>query len=123
MTWDSDESTFSLKYNFAFDKILGLKLFGSELLEKEVSFYLTKAQRYGIPLDTRAGYTKSDWLLWVARLTDDDKKRKIIADMIDDYLKNSPDRIPFGDWYETQDGSHHEFRARSVQGGCFILLI
>ena len=123
LTWDSDESTFSLKYNFAFDKILGLKLFGGELLEKEVSYYLTKAQRYGIPLDTRAGYTKSDWLLWVARLTDDDKKRKIIADMIDDYLKNSPDRIPFGDWYETQDGSHHEFRARSVQGGFFILLI
>ena len=53
-----------------------------------------------------------------------EKYGKVITnEMIDDYLKNSPDRIPFGDWYETQDGSHHEFRARSVQGGCFILLI
>ena len=123
LTWESDEQTFSLKYNFAFDKILGLNLFPRELFEKEVNYYLTKAERYGVPLDNRKMYTKSDWLLWVARLTSDMKKRKVLIAMINDFLKTSPDRIPFGDWYETQDGAYHEFRARPVQGGCFILLI
>ena len=123
LTWDAGEETFSLKYNFAFDKVLGLNLFNQELFEKEAEYYLSKAERYGVPLDNRKMYTKSDWLLWVARLTGDVQKRKALIGMIDDYLKTSPDRIPFGDWYETQDGSYHEFKARTVQGGCFILLI
>ena len=123
LTWDSGDDTFGLKYNFAFDKILGLNLFDRALFEKEVDYYLSKAERYGTPLDNRKMYTKNDWLLWVARLTSDIQKRKVIIDMVDDYLKTSPNRIPFGDWYETQDGVHHEFRARTVQGGCFILLI
>ena len=123
LTLDAGEETFSLKYNFAFDKVLGLNLFNQELFEKEAEYYLSKAERYGVPLDNRKMYTKSDWLLWVARLTSDMQKRKALIEMLDDYLKTSPDRIPFGDWYETQDGSYHEFRARTVQGGCFILLI
>ena len=123
LTWNSGEDTFGLKYNFAFDRILGLNLFGKNLLEKEVSYYLTIEQNYGIPLDSRKMYTKSDWLLWVASLTDDIQKRKKIISAIDDYLKNTPDRIPFGDWYESHEGTYHEFRARSVQAGCFILLL
>lgn len=123
LTWDAGEETFSLKYNFAFDKILGLNLFNRELFEKEVDYYLSKAQRYGVPLDSRKMYTKNDWLIWVARLTSDIQKRKAFIAMVDDFLKTSPDRIPFGDWYETQDGNYHEFKARSVQGACFILLI
>lgn len=123
LTWDSGEDTFGLKYNFAFDRILGLNLFNRDLLEREVDYYLSKAERYGTPLDNRKMYTKNDWLLWVARLTSDIQKRKVIIDMIDDYLKTAPDRVPFSDWYETQDGSYHEFKARTVQGGCFILLI
>ena len=123
LTWDSGEDTFGLKYNFAFDRIFGLNLFNRDLLEKEVDYYLSKAERYGVPLDNRKMYTKNDWLLWVARLTSDIKKRKELIQMVDDFLKTSPDRVPFSDWYETQDGKYHEFRARTVQGGCFILLI
>lgn len=39
ISWDSDESTFSLKYNFAFDKLLGLNLFPQEVFEKEIDCY------------------------------------------------------------------------------------
>ena len=123
LTWNSSEETFGLKYNFAFDKILGLNLFNGDLFEKEVDFYLSKAKAYGVPLDNRRGYTKSDWLLWVARLTSDIKKRKAFIAMLEEFLKSSPNRVPFGDWFETESGEHHEFKARSVQGGCFILLI
>lgn len=123
LTWDSDDETFSLKYNFAFDKIFKLGLFPQELLERETDYYLTRAEKYGIPLDSRADYTKSDWLVWTAALTDDNEKQKAIVRTIDHYLRESKYRVPFGDWYHTQVAEHISFLARSVQGGCFILLL
>lgn len=123
LTWDSDESTFSLKYNFFFDKVLCLGLFPQELLEKEVRFYLQNLNKYGIPLDNRKNYTKSDWLMWAASLTDDAVWRGKIIDALYDYLCETPNRVPFSDWYDTSDGSMMNFRARSVQGGCFALLL
>ena len=39
------------------------------------------------------------------------------------FLEESPDRIPFGDWYYTDSGKYRYFRARTVQGGTFILLL
>lgn len=123
LTWDSGEETFSLKYNFAFDKLLGLNLFPQSLFESEVSYYVEKCNAYGTPLDTRATYTKSDWLMWVAALTEDENKRAVLVNALDRYLRETPDRVPFGDWYFTDDGKYRHFRARTVQGGCFILLL
>lgn len=128
LTWDSGEETFSLKYNFVFDKILGFGLFKQSLLEREVDYCLTKIKKFGIPLDSRKEYTKSDWLMWLSGLTDDkDKRNKIIA-AVDRFLKESPDRVPFSDWFDTVSGEaintgYYKFAARSVQGGCFVDLI
>ena len=123
ITWDSDGNTFSLKYNLAFDKLLSLGLFPQSLLEKETDFYLGKFAQFGVPLDNRKEYTKSDWQLWAASLTDDPAKKKKFVSALDEFLQGSPDRVPFADWYETETGEYHYFRARSVQGGCFILLL
>ena len=123
LTWDSDDSTFSLKYNLAFDKMLKLGLFPQSVLEREVDCYLQKSGRYGTPLDSREDYTKSDWLMWAASLTDDTGKKKQMISRLDAFLKESPDRLPFGDWYGVNKGNAIYFRARSVQGGCFMLLL
>ncbi len=123
LTWDSDESTFSLKYNLAFDKIWKLGLFPQSLLEREVDCYLQRLERYGVPLDSRADYTKSDWLMWAASLTDDTEKKKKLIRALDAFLKEAPERMPFGDWYGAKDGLCPSFRARSVVGGCFVLLL
>ena len=123
ITWDSGEETFSLKYNLVFDGILGLKLFPQEFKEREVSCYLKKLEKYGVPLDSRKSYTKSDWLCWVASLTEDNKKAQKIIASIFEFLKNSPVRVPFCDWYDSINGTQCSFQARSVQGGCFILLL
>ena len=107
----------------AFDGILGLKLFPQEFKEREVSFYLEKLEKYGVPLDNRKSYTKSDWLCWVASLTEDNKKAQKIIAPIAEFLISSPSRVPFCDWYDTVSGAQCGFQARSVQGGCFILLL
>lgn len=122
LTWDSGEETFSLKYNLAYDKILGLGLFPQSFLEKEIDFYLTKATEYAVPLDNRNTYAKSDWLMWVAALTDDIDKKKQFITLLDNYLKKVADRNPFPDWYDSNTGKRYWFRNRTVQGGCFILL-
>lgn len=123
ITWDSGENTFSLKYNLAFDKLLKLGLFPQSLLEREVDYYIKKAEKFGVPLDSREEYSKSDWLTWVAALTDDSEKRAAFIKRIDDYLKNSPERVPFSDWYDVKNGEFFQFRNRTVQGGNFILLL
>lgn len=123
LTWDSDDATFSLKYNLAFDKVWELHLFPQSLLERETDCYLKKMGTYGTPLDNRADYTKSDWLMWAASLTDDVEKKKKMIKSLDAFLKESPDRVPFTDWYGTKDGKQCGFQARSVQGGCFMLLL
>ena len=98
-------------------------IFGQDIFEREINCYLQRANAYGVPLDNRKAYTKSDWLCWVATLTNDEKKREKLLSGIAKFLKDSPDRVPFSDWYDTDSGSHFYFRARSVQGGCFILLL
>ena len=123
LTWDAGEETFSLKYNFAFDKVLGLGLFDEKVFAKEITCYLAKTEKYGTPLDTRKMYTKSDWLTWVACLTDDIETRKRFIEPMNEFLKSAPDRVPFSDWYDAQDGKYHGFKARTTQGGCFILLL
>lgn len=123
ITWDSGEQTFSLKYNLAFDKVLKLGLFPQSFLEREVDYYLKKAEIFGVPLDSREDYSKSDWLMWTAYLTDDGNKRAEFVKRLNDYLESSPERVPFGDWYDVKNGEFFQFRARTVQGGNFILLL
>ncbi len=123
LTFDADDSTFSLKYNMAFDKLLGFGLFTDACREREVDTYIQKANWFGTPLDNREDYTKSDWIVWSAALTDSMEKKKALIAPLARYLRESTSRVPFSDWYFTTEGKWRSFRARTVQGGCFILLL
>lgn len=123
LTWDSGEETFGIKYNLLFDKVLKLGLFSQELLEKETDFYISKALPFGIPFFDRNTQVKSDWVIWVAALTDNANKREKIIAPIVNFLRNSKSRVPFCDWYNGESGEKYFSQARSVVGGCFALLL
>lgn len=112
------KDTWSLKYNFFFDRLLNLGQVPEEAVTRELAWYRSKAGRYGIPLDGRKSYTKADWQLWIAAIAPRAEREAIIADLLRFY-NETPDRLPATDWYETDSGKRSGFQARPVMGSVF----
>lgn len=122
LTFDG-EGTWSLKYNLVWDTLLDLNVFDRKVAETEVKYYLTKMNPYGIPLDSRCDYTKSDWEMWTTMLTDNVEYRDQIIDTMWAAVCDMDRRAPFPDWYHTEKAVAEGFQNRSVQGALFIRLL
>ena len=115
--------TWSQKYNVVWDRILGLNLFPAAMLRKEMDFYKTKQSAFGLPLDSRKDYTKLDWTLWTATLTQDPADFTALLDPVYRFLNETPNRVPMTDWFDTKTAKHVGFQARSVVGGVFLQML
>jgi hypothetical protein len=115
--------TWSQKYNLVWDKILHLQLFPADALRKEMDFYKAHQNEYGLPLDSRKDYTKLDWTLWTATLTQDRNDFDALVAPVYKFLNESPIRVPMCDWYNTKTAKKSGFQARSVVGGVYLQML
>ncbi len=123
LTFDGPDESWSLKYNAVWDLLFGSGLWPECFYEQELSYYEGRQNDYGVPLDSRNTYTKSDWIMWCAAMWDQPEKVELFAERILRFLKESPDRVPFSDWYDTVSSKQIGFQNRTVQGGLFMPLL
>ena len=118
-----DGQGWSMKYNLVWDRVLQMRLLPEEFYERETDSYLARQNAYGLPLDSRKTYTKSDWILWTASMAPKDETFRALVAPVARYLRESKTRVAFSDWYDTVTGDYVHFIGRSVQGGLYMPFI
>ncbi|MCR5002951.1 MAG: DUF4965 domain-containing protein [Bacteroidales bacterium] len=122
LTFDKP-GTWSQKYNLVWDRLLGLNIFDKNVAEKETAWYLTSQNEYGLPLDNRETYTKTDWIIWTATLASDRASFEALVAPVWKFMDETVDRVPMSDWVFTDKPNYRGFKARSVVGGYYIKLL
>lgn len=121
-------NSYSIKYNMVWQKLLDMDgpFEWDEIVPTEIEYYLSKANAYGTPMDSRHTYVKLDWLSWAAAMADDDESFHALQDPIYRMANASPDRVPLNDLYDTITAaahSHKSFVDRPVVGGVFAKML
>ena len=127
------QNSFSMKYNIAWDKLFGTEIMPKEVLASEFASYAKHMNDYGLPLDNRADYTKSDWYIWTGVLADGKEDFEKFIEPLWDSYNETASRVPMTDWYMTTTALHRaygsssglrkSFRNRTVVGGHFMKLL
>ncbi|WP_416349562.1 glutaminase domain-containing protein [Proteiniphilum sp.] len=116
--------TWSQKYNMVWDKLMEWNIFPESVRQKEINFYLTKQHEYGLPLDSRKTYTKSDWIVWTATMANDKETFEKFIQPIHNFMSETTDRVPMTDWYYTDSKKKAGgFHARPVVGGYWMKML
>ena len=121
-------SSWGLLYNTYFDKLLNLGIIDPAVYDMQSAWYPQVSQIFGVPLDNRHHYTKSDWEMWTAA-TCSPETRRLFVNALAYWLNFTSTEYPFTDLYETVDTGYYPvkpdsvtFKARPVVGGHFSLL-
>ena len=122
LTFDKP-GTWSQKYNLVWDKLLGYNIFSPEIMSKEIPYYLSKQNEYGLPLDNRETYSKTDWIMWTATMAPDKATFMEFISPVHRFMNETPQRVPMSDWIFTDRADKKGFQARSVVGGYYIKML
>ncbi|KAH6613804.1 hypothetical protein B0J18DRAFT_65103 [Chaetomium sp. MPI-SDFR-AT-0129] len=117
--------THGILYNIYADKLLNLNFIPQDIYEMQSNFYPTIANEYGVPLDTRHSWTKSDWEMFAAAVASPETRDMFIS-KIAHWIGVTGTNRAMSDLYDSQTGGYPDggptFVARPVVGGLFALL-
>lgn len=116
-------NTWSQKYNMIWDKLWNLNVFPKDAMPREVSFYLKHQNKFGLPLNCRKDYTKTDWIMWSATMAKEQKDFLQLMEPVYTYINETSSRVPLSDWSDTKTGRWVGFKARSVIGGYWMKVL
>ena len=102
---------------------MNLQIFPKNVAETEIAYYLSKQNEYGLPLDNRETYTKTDWIMWTATLANDKATFEKFIEPVYLFMNVTPNRVPMSDWVFTDEPNQRGFQARSVVGGYYIKML
>lgn len=114
------KGSWSLKYNLIWDILFDFNIFDKELYKAETMKYRDELNAYGVPLDHRRSFTKTDWELWAACLDETKENVAAFSKCICEYLKDTKDRNCFTDWPDTKEAKQCGFDHRTVQAGLWM---
>lgn len=116
-----------LKYNMLWDKLWGWNIFNDEytgdVIATDIAYYKTKVKTWGLPLDSRDATGKSDWVAWTAAMTENQADFEAFMDPEWKWANETTDRWPLSDWHWTDSRHVRGFRARSVIGGLWAMVL
>ncbi|MDE6402205.1 MAG: DUF1793 domain-containing protein, partial [Muribaculaceae bacterium] len=122
LTFDKP-GTWSQKYNMVWDNLLGFDIFNDSIMETEIPYYLSVQNEYGLPLDNRETYTKTDWIMWTATMAPDKATFEQFVKPVYKFMNETTSRVPMSDWVFTDKPEQRGFQARAVVGGYFIKML
>jgi hypothetical protein len=111
-------------YNIYPALLLNLTVIPREIFELQSAWYPQVSQMFGVPLDSRNSWTKSDWEMWTAACSLP-STRKLFVNALANWINQTSTDKAFTDHYQTiGTGGYTTFAfiARPVAGGHFSLL-
>jgi hypothetical protein len=115
--------TWSQKYNLVWDRIVGLNLFPPEVARREIAFYKTKQDKYGLPLDGRAALMKTDALVMTATLAESQSDFEAFIDPVYDYFNRTTAHVGLADVYHSDNLETTWLHSRPVIGGVYVKML
>jgi hypothetical protein len=121
-------SSWKTPYNLFPDVLFDLKTFPKAAYQMGNTFFKKVRGEYGVPLDNRQDWAKSDWNMWLAGTFDDMTTRSEFIDDLWGFMSNGKHNWPFSDRYVATSAKGREpghpvlCRARPTVGGHFALV-
>lgn len=111
------------KCNWVGDKRMKLQIFPENVAETEIAYYLSKQNKYGLPLDNREAYTKTAWIMEIATLAPDKATFEKLIEPVYLFMNEIPNRVSMFDWVYTDVPDQRGSQTHSVAGGYFIKML
>ncbi|CAK7201673.1 hypothetical protein SEUCBS139899_004382 [Sporothrix eucalyptigena] len=121
----NEPDSHGLLYNIYADKLLGLNFVPEWVYSMQSNFYSTILGDFGLPLDTRHDWAKSDWQVFAAAVAKTDVQDAMLERLVN-FVEGTPTTRPLTDLYDVTTGEFATggptFINRPVVGGFFALL-